>query len=154
MSINYTSHKWGLQLMQQPGYNTLRRYNYMTIWGMPICSCLFQAVNRAAGKKALLSVLGCVQLRPVRRVRRDSVSDEDRPNYASSVSRQLGLFSMRGMEIHPRGQLGEALLEGPSSKDASSRVREGRRPSGSRLTRRDLRTLARGGGAAALSPPV
>ena len=92
MSINYTSHKWGLQLMQQPGYNTLRRYNYMTIWGMPICSCLFQAVNRTAGKKALLSVLGCVRLRPVRRVRRDSVSAEDRPNYASSVSRQLGPF--------------------------------------------------------------
>ena len=92
MSINYTSHKWGLQLMQQPGYNTLRRYNYMTIWGMPNCSCLFQAVSRTAGKKALLSVLGCVRLRPVRRVRRDFVSAEDRPNYASSVTRQLGLF--------------------------------------------------------------
>ena len=91
MSINYTSHKWGLQLMQQPGYNTLRRYNYMKIWGMPKRSCLFQAVSRTAGEKALLGVLGCVRPRPVRRVRRDFVSAEDQSNYASSVTRQLGL---------------------------------------------------------------
>ena len=78
--------------MQQLGYKTLRRYNYMKIWGMPKGSCLFQATSGTVGEKVLLGVLGCVRLRPVRRVRWDFVSGEDHPNYTSSVSQPLGLF--------------------------------------------------------------
>ena len=117
MSINYTSHKWGLQLMQQPGYNTLRRYNYMKIWGMPKGSCLFQAVSRTAGENVLLGVLGCVRPRPVRRVRRDFVSGEDYPNYASSVTRPLGL-----PPCEARNCIREGNLKSFSWKDLPRRI--------------------------------